>query len=253
MKRFAIPTIALAIALGTMIQLATAPKSVQVAGAQDLSGVNLWQTHFLGRRLTMRNTSAASVARNPLWTARENSSGFADSTVFRRGATTATAYDTTIGYDTSDFPLPPHIGPASAAPGDTSGLWLILRVSQDSVATGPYVFTGTSGLDSVRIAAEYSYDGTNWFSCSGTPTRRFDVVYMTSGQDGLQNVTLIGVENSPGEDAALVSLCAVPSLVSSNSFTINRTLAFAGTYVRFIIGEDASGQFKVEALTWAHH
>lgn len=259
MKRFAIP-IALALALGAAFQLTSSPKSTPPAQAQDLSGTNLWQTHMAIRRLTMRNTSAASVVRNPLWISRENSSGFADSNVYRRGSLSGTAYDTTIGYDTSDFPFPPTLGPTqSNAVADTSSVpWFIVRVEQDSVATGPYVFSGTSGnnsaivLDSIRVAVEQSYDGINWFACSGTPTHRFDTVYLTSGQDGLQSPTLIGVENSFGEDMEVVPFYCHPSLAVNNQVIVNRTLAFGGPYIRFIIGMRASGQFRIEALTWAH-
>ena len=205
------------------------------------------------RPLWMRNTSAASVVREANWAKGGKGGsvvGFADSIYFRRGATTATAYDTSATYRLADFSFAPVLGntPSNAAATDTTNIpWIIIRVQQDTLQGA---FSGTSGLDTIRIAAEVSYDGVNWFSTSGTPTRLFDTVYMTSGQDGRQSVTLIGVEATPGEDAALVSLTCHPGETTGGTRIINRGLCFTETYVRFIIGMDASGQFTALVGAW---
>lgn len=224
------------------------------ASAQDLSGSpRPYRLEF--ETVYMRNTTAASaVARNPFWTAPislNGANGFTDSLVFRRGATTRTVYDTTVAFPTAKFNYPPNLGrtATSAVLDSTDNPWLVLRVSQDTTS---YSFAGTSGgaADSIRFAAEYSYDGINWFSCTGTPTVRFDVVFMTSGQDGLQSPTIFGVEASPGEDAVTVVLRAHPGALAGNAFIVNRTLPYAGKWCRFIVGGAYSGQYKFEIASW---
>jgi hypothetical protein len=206
-----------------------------------------WNTLF------MRSTSAAAAAQQP-WIVKGSCqscspSGYADSSVWRRGATTATVYDTTRALRLTEIPWAPNFGnTAMNALTDSTYLpWAYLRVRQDTTS---YSFAGTSGLDSVRVAAEVSLDGVQWFSCQGTNTQRFDVVYMTSGQDGLQSPTLIGVEASPGEDMAQFVLKCHPSTTVDNVRITNRSLCLYNGYVRFIIGMDASGQFAIDLGTW---
>jgi hypothetical protein len=228
---------------------------VAPAHAQGVSAATSWQAEFSWEPLVMRSQAAAStVVRQQFWAAAQGTSGFADSLVFRRGATTATVYDTTMGYRTHKFGFPPNLGPGlSNALVDTSSVpWVVIRVRQD---TTQYQFaTGTgltsSALDSVRVGAEHSYNGIVWYSCSGTNTYRFDTVFFTSGEDGLQSPSLIGVEGVNSEDAASVVLKCHPSQAVLGAQITNRTLCFAGEYVRFIIGGDYTGQFVVEAGSW---
>lgn len=219
----------------------------RLSGSPRDAGMD-WQT------LYMRNTNAASAAQNLNWTVKGSCqacspTGYADSTVWRRGATTATLYDTTRALRLQDYPWAPNYGnvPMAALTDSSSLPWLILRVHQDSLS---YSFTGSSSLDSVRVAAEVSLDGITWFSCQGTNTQRFDTVYMTSGQDGLQSPTLIGVEASPGEDMAQFVFKCHPSTTVDNARITNRSLCMYNGYVRFIIGMDATGQFTVDMGTW---
>ena len=218
--------------------------------SQDLTAVKgklQWEP------LWIRSTTAAStVVREQNWAKGGHGqpvTGFGDSVVIRR-AGALTAYDTSAAYRTELFAFPSNLGPSlSNALVDTSSVpWLFIRLRQDSISFGTP--TLTHGLDSIRVAAETSQDGINWFSCPGTNTRRFDTVFLTSGQDGLQNPTLIGVEASPGEDAAFVTLSCHPSQAVTNSFILNRTLCMAGAYVRFIFGGDYNGQFVAEMGRW---
>lgn len=206
--------------------------------------------------LKMRNTSASSVARDPNWaTPGFSPSGFADSVVFRRGVQTRTVYDTTAAFWANSYPQPPNMSDLTTAAADSILPWIIVRIEQDSVrtATDPLLFTGNSvlggGTDSVRIAVEHSPDGgRTWFSCSGTPTYRFDIVFMTSGQDGLQSPTLIGVEGSPGEDSASIPIKS--RVLTSNAYINNFNLPYIGEPLRIIIGGAYSGQFKISVGHW---
>jgi len=202
--------------------------------------------------LYMRNTAAASTAREPNWAKGypgSSPSGFADSIVFRRGVTTATVYDTSAAYRIEGFGFPPNIGTSAqnAVIDSASTPWIVIKVKQDSTS---FSFTGATGMDSVRVGAEVSQDGINWQSCPGTPTHRFDVVYFTSGADGLQNPSLIGVERSPGEDMAIIPFRCHPPLASSNATIVNRGLCMESGWVRFIIGLDSSGQYAPEIASW---
>ena len=207
------------------------------------------------QRAIMRNTTAAStIARNADWTTSGPASNgaFTDSAVFRRGATTRTVYDTTAAYAVATFPYGPPIGAGyqgSAAAGDTGLVWIVAHVAQDTLSYG---FAGTSGgvTDTFRVAIEYSNDGVNWFSCGGTPTYRFDTVFLTSGQDGLQNPTLIGVEISPGQDEAYIPIRCVPRAFNGTAAINNQTACLAGPLMRFIIGGAYSGQYKFEIGHW---
>lgn len=195
----------------------------------------------------LRSTSAASVAQQRFWAASRNTAGFADSTVFRKASATITSrLDTTMAYSTSRFGLPPSIG-AFTTQTDSTQAWLVVRVRQDTTS---YAYASNSVMDSVHVSAEYSYNGINWFSCSGTPTYRFDVNFIASGEDGLQNTSLIGVENSPGEDAAHVVYKHVSALLGAQAFIVNKQLPFAGNYIRFIVGGDTLGQFTVDLGFW---
>lgn len=240
--------------LATVIASAFAP----LAGAQSTSGTPRiggfdWQTVY------MRNTAAPTgvTARDPNWTTRGSCqgcspTGFADSTVFRRGATTATVYDTSRAISFSTLPWAPNFGNVAmnAAATDTTYMpQFYLRVLQDTTSLA---FSGSSALDSVRVAVEVSYDGINWFSNQGTNTQRFDTVYMTSGQDGLQSPTLIGVEASAGEDMTQFVFKCHPQLTTDNARITNRSLCLYNGWARFVVGMDASGQFKLELGTWVN-
>ena len=178
-----------------------------------------------------------------------NHASFLDSLVFRRGVTTATVYDTSIGMSSSSFPFPPGLGTAAIAGIDTIGTpWIAIRVGQDTTSFG---FTATSGMDSVRVGVEYSYDGANWYPAAGTPTRRFDTVFFTSGASGTQAVSLIGVEGVPGQDAATVTFgCHQGTIALIEPWNVGRALCWANARLRFLIGGDYTGQFKVEVGHW---
>jgi hypothetical protein len=217
--------------------------------AQDLAGQR--EAMLSPERLIMRNTTAASaVARNANWASPQGASGFTDSSVFRRGATTRTVYDTTIAYAVLHFALPPHVGNGQVASlADTVLPWIVLKVGQDTTA---YSFAGTSGgvTDTIRVAIESSEDGVNWFSFAGTPTYRFDTVFLTSGQDGLQSPTLYGVEISPGQDFVTIPIKCALAQWDGVVRVMNKTACCSGVFLRFVIGGAYSGQYKVEAYHW---
>lgn len=222
------------------------PAAAQQALASPQSTSIGWE------RLEFRNTSAASTARNPNWAA-ASATGFADSTVFRRGATTRTLCDTTKAYRVERWALPPSLPYRTAAAFDSLDTtpWLIINVRQDSSATSSPVFVGTTGFDSVFVAAEFSYDGVSWYSVSGSPTRAFLAVTITSGQDGLQPPAITVTEPSPGADFARVVLGCTPGIDAGGAFILNKTLCTCNGWVRFLIGVlDGSGQFVAEVGTW---
>lgn len=227
----------------------------------------------------LRNTSAAtgSVVRQPNWAFGTSHGGttvgFADSTVFRKGATTNALTDTSIAYKVDDFAFPPTLhtrggqyGSRNAAHSLANGVagnaqdsvivdttdatpWLAIRVRQDTTS---YAFSGSTGLDSAGVAAQISYDGINWFSVSGSPTRAFVSVAITSGEDGLQPPLMTATESSPGVDAVQFDLQCQPTVFNvGTAFILNRTLCMAGAYVRFLVSAmDGSGQWKVELGHW---
>lgn len=194
-------------------------------------------------------TTSSSGVLNPVWL--KNASHI-DSTVFRKGSLTITSrFDTTAAYAFNRFPFPPNIAQSGYLPsavGDSIQPWFFLRVHQDST-TGNFALP--CGLDSVRAAVEVSNDRVNWYSCSGTPTYRFDTVFMTSGQDGLQNPTVIGVELLGFSDDVLIPFKV--GLIASNGATAliaNKLLYGQYDYFRLIIGGDYIGQFAAEILRW---
>jgi hypothetical protein len=245
MKRFAVLTLAL-LAL-------TLPYAAQAQVAERQN----WGSFLSFKPVYMRNTNAptGSVARNPYWNASSyvggTTTGFADSAFFRRGAATATLYDTTGVVATASIPLPPIYGPGfGAALNDSTLPWFILRVSQDSTAYGG-VAAASSSLDSVRVAVEWSVNGIDWNAMAGTPTYRFDTVYLTSGADGTQNPTLVGVELLNSYDTVDIPFKCRMSTVNGAGLIVN-TQACEVPLIRFIVGMDATGQFKVEMGTWAN-
>lgn len=238
------------------------------------SGEVQWDWHPLYMRHTKAPTG--SVVQENNWAKGgkgQTPIGFADSLVFRRGLP-ATRCDTTVAYRTTDFWLPPtHAFPAASArrgsagqtgvggiaPGSTDSMvvdsirsmpWLAIRVVQDTLS---YSYSSTTAFDSIYVAAQISYDGANWTSVSGTPTRAFSSVLITSGEDGLQPPALAATENAPGTDAAQLAIQCIPEVyVVGNAFIINRTLCMAGAYVRFlIVPADGVGQFKPEIAYWS--
>lgn len=243
MKRFVVPLIALFALLSPLI-----------ARAQHSEAQN-WGTFISFHTVWMRNTSAAAVARQGNWSvggfSGGTTSGFADSSVFRRGAATATLYDTSCAIPVVTIPLPPLFGAGFPAALQDSVLpWFIFRVGQDTLAYGSGATT-TTGMDSIRVAVEVSYDGVDWYAMGGTPTTRFDTVYLTTGSDGTQSPTLVGVEVTPGMDHADVSFKCRASTYDGVG-TIMNLEACQYPFIRFIIGIDSSGQYKVEIGTWAN-
>ena len=230
-----------------LLMLVAVPALTQ---AQALSGSS---SKFVYGLAAMRNTSAASVAVETNWAeggAFQPATGFVDSSVFRRGGTSQTAYDTTAAYHISQFPFPPDVQYQGGI-GDTADVaWLKIRVEQDTIS---YAFVGTSTMYSIKVGAEISSDGNNWIGVDGTNTRAFSAVYFTSGQDGTQAPALLAGEPNAAADAAEVLLFCVPGLelVSSLTPILMRTLCQAGdVWVRFLIGMDGSGQYRVKIGQW---
>jgi len=239
MKRFAAFLVVLAVLLPLQ------------SHAQGLSQSYDWKTIMTWRPMWMRGTSASTVAQNRVWSAGGftggQTQGFVDSIAFRKIGT-LTAYDTSAAFPREHFHYPPQIGAAmGAAVQDSIFPWIVVRVRQDTLS---YSWTGATGLDSVRVAIEYSYDGVDWFSCSGTNTYRHDTVFLTTGADGLQSPTLIGVEGTPGEDAVVIPFQCRLSQFKANSFITNVSACVAGNFLRFIVGGDGIGQFKAEYASW---
>jgi len=208
-----------------------------------------WET------LVMRTTTAASATALRPWSAPQNVSGYADSSVFRRGAATTAAGaipETTMAYRINRWPMSPDFmyRTMTVGVGDTVNTtpWLVLRVRQDSVGVA---FTGTTGLDSAAVAAQYSIDGTNWFAVSGTPTRAFLAVTIASGQDGIQPPAVTLPERSPGLDEVHIPLRCFPGLSVDGDYILERSLCMCANYVRFLVLTlDGSGQFAFEVGHW---
>jgi len=206
---------------------------------------------FQFSRVRMRNTSAAAVALNPSWATNASNSGYVDSTVFRRGGVTPTAYDTSTAFTAADYPIPPGVGTSSGTV-DTSGVpWIVVRVRQDTLAFG---FTGVSGSaisDSIRVGIEYSADGILWFPAQGTPTYRFDTVYFTSsGSGGGQMVSLIGTEPAAGAEQWTVPLRCHPGVGPNEPFNVGRSMCMCGEFMRIIISGRITGQYALEVGSW---
>ena len=202
-------------------------------------------------QLKFRNTTAASsVARNALWTAL---SGYTDSTVFRHASALPTSYDTTISYPFTSLGLPPTFGPGYVpAIGDSLFPIAILRFGQDTLSYGAVASGITSALDSVRVALQVSDDNVNWYTCSGTPTYRFDTVFMTSDPvDGLQDPTLVGVELASMVDAVVIPFkCRLNQTNGATAMIANSPFLGQWRYFRFVFGGDYIGQFGAELLRW---
>jgi len=215
--------------------------------AQELSG--LQPARLFPMAMTFHNTTAASgVVRNAAWNA---SGGYTDSSVFRHAAAAPTSYDTSVSYSMGRFPLPPTFGPAyiPSAVVDTLFPWIIVKVQQDTTSYG---FTGASGMDSVRVWAEFSDNQIDWYTASGTPTYRFDVVFATTGADGLVSPTLIGVELVPGIDGAVIPFkAAVNRTNGAAAMILNAPNQGQWRYMRFLIGGDMIGQYKAEIQYWS--
>ena len=270
MKRFVVPLFALLAFLPTA---ASAQKASEAASWQ-------WQTMW------MRTTVAASTVAYPApgWAVgspgEPTTAAFLDSIAFRKGVATRTIVDTTAAYPMAMFSYPPTMamhGAASysraqkllgmqALPGGTDSVvvdttdftpWIAVRVRQDSLdyGTGTTPPVMTSGLDSVFVGAQISYDGYNGLSVSGTPTRAY-IANPTgvSGEDGIAVPSLAATEVSPGADAVEIRCECFPWLVrdSGTAFIINRTLCDArAKFIRFIIGvNDGQGQFAAEVGHW---
>lgn len=220
------------------------------ATAQEMSGLGASGVRLYPTQLKFHNTTAASsVARQPAWSA---SSGYTDSLVFRKAAAAPTSYDTTQSFPMSRFPLPPNWGPGTAPSiADTLMPWFFIKFSQDTTSySGSSIITA---MDSVRVWAEFSDDNVNWFSAPGTPTYRFDVVFATTGADGLVSPTLIGVERLPGIDGATVPFKTRFTLGADGATNLILNAPYAGQwqYIRFLFGGDYVGQFKADLLYWS--
>lgn len=238
------------------------------------------EARFKWEPMQFRNISASAVAQELNWAKGGGllASGFADSLVFRRGATTRTLVDTSAAYPIDKFGMPPTFNARGGAYGsraakfnggavtaqfgqvdsvivDTTdaATWVAFRIRQDSLSVS---FSGTSTLDSALIAAQVSYDGgINWLSVSGTPTRAFYATTIASAEDGLQPPVLAAAEISPGADVVPFAIQCQPSVYQAGgAVIINRTLcAQSGALVRFLVDvADGSGQFRVDLGYWDH-
>ena len=234
-----------------------------MAYAQAISGTNLWQTGFEFRPVYMRNTTAAStVVRDADWTHFEAGSAanslsngaFTDSLVYRHGATIQT--DTTVAISLATLAFPPTVmnNPLGVAATDSVPMpWIAVRVRADT-ANGSYAFTGRSAsLDTVRVGAQYSFNGINWLSVTGTPTLNFDATATNTGEDGKTTSSAIAlVPNTTVDGYATVVLKCNPTQYNTSAAPIiNKTLCMCGaTYIRFLITHDGTGQFVTELGAW---
>lgn len=238
-------------ALGwALLSLAILPA---IASAQGVAG-NAAKSQFTWKPLMMRNTSAASVAQQLNWAQGGGGaqSGFADSSVFRRGVS-ATGRDTSIAFSVKDLYFPPHLGPNGSAVAVSDTVmhtpWVSIRVRQDTTS---YSWSGATAMDSIYVAAQWSPNGINWISVNGTPTRAFETTNGTADENGITPV-LVGPFGEPaaGADVATVYLGCVPALAPVNSsYILNQTLCLCEGFVRFIFVLDGTGQFAPEIGSW---
>lgn len=242
--------------------------------------------HMEWKAMRFRSTSAASVARQANWAYGGGgfNQAFADSEVFRKGATGTSnnaAHDTSLAYHITEFGLPPTLSNRSAAarswlkamkqtlagPGyaavdsvfispspDTLDAmpWLIVRVFQDTTS---YSFSGTTGIDSVVVGMQWSPDGVNWYAVGGTPTRGFHTTGLGGtgivADDGIVTPVLCAAEAAAGQDVATVTLECQPAIYAGGNYIVNRTACMVDGWVRFLVGVlDGSGQFAVKIATW---
>lgn len=218
------------------------------ATAQELSGVGASGARLFPMQVKFRNTTAAStVALSSAWNV---DAGRTDSLVFRKAAAAPTSYDTSMSYNISRFPLPPTMGPAYIPSiADTLFPWIVVKFAQDTTS---YAFANNSIMDSVRVGIEFSDNNVDWFSATGTPTYRFDTVFFTSGSDGLQSPSLIGVELLGAIDGAMIPIKARVNQTNGASAVILNSVAIGQyKYMRFLFGGDYTGQFKADLLYWS--
>jgi len=220
--------------------------------AQELSAYGPTGARLFPMQVKFRNTTAgSSVARNPVW---DGANGYTDSLVFRHASALPTSYDTSIVYALAKFPLPPTISSGGYIPSiaDTLLPWIAVRFAQDTTAYGAPVAGITSGMDSVRVGIEFSNDKVNWFSAAGTPTYRFDTVFFTSGADGLQSPSLVGVELLGAIDDAMIPIkCRVNQTNGASTVILNSIAIGQWQYARFLFGGDYIGQFKADIFYWS--
>jgi hypothetical protein len=223
--------------------------------------------HFGWIPLAMRNTSAASVARNANWAAGQGGIGvsstvvgFADSTVLRRAVTTLTVYDTSQAVAVNWLPFAPQLlyKGGSTALADTAQVlpWIGIRVAQDTLSYG---YTSNSALDSISVGTQWSLDGINWNAVAGTPTIQPAAAYFTSGEDGVAPLGMkAGELTSPASDVCqLYIVCNMNEVTqqvtaSATLPIMNKTLCEVPGYIRFIIGMDGTGQFAVSIGRWTN-
>lgn len=223
-------------------------------------------------QLWFRTTVAASNVALPQWTVPLNDGGaYADSSVWRRGATTRTVIDTTMAYPVDKWRMPPtypnHLAGGYAKQTKQSGSagsilgygdsvavdtldrtpWIVIRARQDTTS---YAFTGGTSLDSLYIGAQFSADGKNWNSVGGTPTIAHSTTFIAAGEDGLSPPALAFAEAGVPEQVVGTLPC-FPSIYTGGALIINRTACMTGGYLRFIVSAGAgTGQWKLEVGNW---
>jgi hypothetical protein len=209
-------------------------------------------TEWVWQPLHMR-TSTANVVGQSNWTKFDRTM-FLDSTVFRVGTLALTVVDTTQAIDRDDLAFPPNNAPLGYLVGvldTTRTRWISIRVSQDTLSYLASTTLTSTAWDSIGVAAQTSDDGINWYTITGTPTRNyFDSPVPAWGTAVFQ----AGAEQSLGADWAQVDMACQPCIQAAGSAVpiINRTLCYAGKYIRFgiILATTGSGQFKVELGHW---
>ena len=239
-------------------------------------------------RLQMRNTSGGgTVARDLNWAkgipGSPGTLAFVDSMTFSHGSATGNGKiaDTTAAYRIGDWMFPPTFpyraagqmsraqksfgntqpttagasGSVDSVVVDTTDAtpWIIIRVRQDSLSYNtPSATQVACSIDSVGLAAEWSPNGVDWYAVSGTPTRAFSAVAVTSGADGTQPPLLQATEALNSLDAVVFPIQCQPNVATGSSYIINRSLCACEGFVRFLvtISDDGYGQYEVELQHW---
>ena len=230
---------------------------------QAVVGPSLGQTGWSFSPLWMRNTTAgaSTVAREANWARWDggvanqvSNSAFTDSLVYRHGALITT--DTTAALRLADLPFPPSAlnTPLGVAATDSVPYpWLVVRVRADTANT-VYSFSGRSAsLDTIRVGAQYSFNGINWLSVTGTPTINFDATATNTGEDGKTTSSGFALVPNTTVDgyAQVVLKCNPTQYNTSSSPILNKTLCMCGAqYIRFLVTHDGTGQFVTELGSW---
>lgn len=244
MKRFLASLLALAVLM--------VPLSVSAQVVSYGSRLYRWQVDPLTTRHT---TGTAPMSGLSSWLncpyqgsqGVQNSCGFTDSIVIRRGATTYALVDTSGGISTSTWALPPSWGTlntnGTANTDTSSNVWAIVYFGK----TANSAFT--AGFDSMMVAFQVSWDGGTWYTASGQPTTIYDDEPTPHNQ-----TALVGRELTTGQDNGMVVLRASPNLIwalnGGSNLIANKALPFAAPYMRLLVHGDMTGEYALSIGHW---